>query len=60
MTELHHNLAKYIELARAGNVVEVVNRLRGRVECHIIAPTLSYPVNDDGTLSVTGTGDDDE
>jgi len=38
MTELHRKLALYIELARAGNVVVVVNKLRGRVECHITAP----------------------
>ena len=41
MTELHRKLALYIELARAGNVVVVMNRLRGRVECHITAPPMN-------------------
>ena len=60
MTQLHHHLSDYIEMARAGNVVEVYNYLKGRVECHLIAPTLTYPVNADGTLSVTGTSNDEQ
>lgn len=59
MTELHHNLAKYIELARAGHVITVVNRLRNRVECHITAPTIAYDVSA-ATLNATDTVMDDE
>ena len=55
MTQLHHHLSDYIEMARAGNVVEVYNYLKGRVECHLIAPTLTYPVKADGTISVSAT-----
>ena len=43
MTQLHRKLAQYIELARGGNyIVVVVNKLRGRVECHITAPLVAY------------------
>ena len=48
MTELHRNLARYIELARAGNVVVVVNKLRKRVECCLVAHAQACPVDEAG------------
>jgi len=48
MTKLHHHLSHYVELARAGNVVVVVNKLRKRVECCLVAHAPACAVEEGG------------